>query len=161
MPKWMRLQLGTLDCEYSKKLYGSKFDLCVLNDPLPCSSVVNLLSERFVPAEHIAMLQIDIEGYEYILLEGIVKEIPDKSLPPVIHFEKKVMIDQDSKFPINRTSRMARVEQLLGSKGYVLYDEGADCLALRFGLEYAKQVKAKEEMYYKEELPEKENFKNN
>jgi hypothetical protein len=148
MPDWMQLQLGTLDCEYSKKFYGPEFDLCVLKDPLPCSSLVNLLSERFVPAENIVMLQIDIEGYEYILLEGIVKEIPDKFLPPVIHFETKVMIGQDSTFPINGTSRMARVEQLLGSKGYVLYDEGDDCLAIRFSLEYAKQIKAKDEMYY-------------
>jgi hypothetical protein len=54
----------------------------------------------------------------------------------------------DSTFPINGTSRMARVERLLGSKGYVLYDEGDDCLALRFSLEYAKQIKAKDEMYY-------------
>lgn len=37
------------------------------------------------------MLQIDIEGHEYILLDGMLKEMPDSSLPPVVHFEHEVM----------------------------------------------------------------------
>ena len=69
--------------------------------------MVKLLSDKFIPAEHIAMLQIDIEGYEYILLDGVFREIPDNYLPPVIHFEHKVMFDMDKKHPlVNRTSQM-------------------------------------------------------
>jgi len=79
-----------------------------------------------------ALGEIDIEGYEYILLDGMIMEMPDESLPPVIHFEHKVMIEQDRKQPlINRTSRMDHVIELLGSLGYHFYDEGEDYLALK------------------------------
>ena len=132
LPDWMRLQLGTLDCEHSKRFFNTDFDLCVLQDPLPCNSLVKLLSDKFIPAEHIAMLQIDIEGYEYILLDGVFKEVPDNSLPPVIHFEHKVMFDQDKRHPlVNRTSRLDHTMELMRSKGYHLYDEGEDYLAIR------------------------------
>lgn len=132
LPDWMRLQLGTLDCDHSKRFFNTDFDLCIVQEPLPCNSLVKLLSDRFVPAGYIAMLQIDIEGYEYILLDGMIKEIPDRSLPPVIHFEHKVMKDQDARHPlVNRTSRMDQVKEMLGSRGYHFYDEGEDYLALK------------------------------
>lgn len=130
----MKFQLGTLDCEHSKRFFNKDFDMCILQDPLPCNSLEKLLSDHFVPAEHIAMLQIDIEGYEYILLDGMFKEIPDESLPPVIHFEHKVMQDQDMTHPlVNRTSRVDHTKELLSSRGYHFYDEGEgeDYLALR------------------------------
>lgn len=131
----MKLQIGTLDCEHSKRFFGVNFDLCILQDPLPCSSLMKLLSDNFVPAEHIAMLQIDIEGYEYILLDGMFKEMPDKSLPPVVHFEHKVMIDQDKRHPlVNRTSRMDHTKKMLSDKGYHFYEEGEDYLALRLDM---------------------------
>ena len=69
-PDWMRLQMGTLDCEQMRRFYGVNFDLCVLQDPLPCSSINNLLKQKNVSPEHISVLQIDIEGYEYILIKG-------------------------------------------------------------------------------------------
>jgi len=131
-PDWMKFQIATLDCEHSKRFFNKDFDLCILQDPLPCNSLEKLLSDHFVPAEHIAMLQIDIEGYEYILLDGMFKEIPDESLPPVIHFEHKVMKDQDMTHPlVNRTSRVDHTKELLSSRGYHFYDEGEDYLALR------------------------------
>jgi len=140
-PDWMKLQIGTLDCEHSKRFFADDFDLCILQDPLPCSSLMNLLSGNFVPSEHIAMLQIDIEGYEYILLDGMLKEMPDSSLPPVIHFEHKVMIDQDEKHPlVNRTSRIDHTKGLLSSRGYYLYDEGEDYLALRLDVHYRRSL---------------------
>mmetsp|Transcript_21014 Transcript_21014/g.32043 ORF Transcript_21014/g.32043 Transcript_21014/m.32043 type:complete len:397 (+) Transcript_21014:69-1259(+) len=130
-PDWVKLQLGTLDCEHSNPPY-KKNSQCILNDTLPCNSLVKLLADNFVPTEHIAMLQIDIEGYEYILLDGMFKEIPDESLPPVIHFEHKVMKYQDMTHPlVNRTSRVDHTKELLSSRGYHFYDEGEDYLALR------------------------------
>ena len=58
-----------------------------------------------------------------------------KSLPPVIHFENKVMLDQDMKHPlVNRTSRLDQVKELLGSRGYNLYEEGEDTLAIKLKL---------------------------
>ena len=131
LPDWMRLQLGTLDCAYSRKFFNTDFDLCVLQDPLPCSSVGNLLRSKGLELENIAMLQIDIEGYEYILLQGFMKEVSDGSLPPIIHFEHKVMKELDAKEYMNITSRMDGVIDLLTGRGYVLYDEGEDYLAVR------------------------------
>jgi len=130
-PDWVKLQLGTLDCEHSNTPYKKNSE-CIVNDTLPCNSLVTLLSDNFVPTEHIAMLQIDIEGYEYILLDGMLKEMPDESLPPVIHFEKKVMHHQDKMHPLrNRTSRLDHTKELLSSRGYHLFDEAEDYLALR------------------------------
>jgi len=130
-PDWVKLQLGTLDCQHSNTPYKKNSE-CIVNDTLPCNSLVKLLSDNFVPAEHIAMLQIDIEGYEYILLDGMLKEMPDESLPPVIHFEKKVMHHQDKMHPLrNRTSRLDHTKELLSSRGYHLFDEAEDYLALR------------------------------
>jgi len=132
MPDWMRLQLGTLDCEYSKNFFNNDFDQCVVQDPLPCSSIVNLLRERNLSTENIAMLQVDIEGYEYILLEGFFKEIPDESLPPIIHFEHKVMKVQDEKYPLEgNSSRLESVTDILLARGYVLHDQGEDYLAIK------------------------------
>ena len=128
----MRLQIGTLDCEHSKRFFNKDFDLCVLRDPLPCGSIVKLLSEKHISERQIAMLQIDIEGYEYILFEGFLKESGEHSLPPVIHFEHKVMKDQDKTNPlVNKTSRLDSVSELLHSRGYSFYDEGEDYLAIK------------------------------
>lgn len=130
-PDWMRLQLGTLDCAHSRMFFNEDFDLCVLQDPLPCSSVGGLLRRKNVKLENIAMLQIDIEGYEYVLIEGFMKEVTDASLPPIIHFEHKVMRKLDMKAHSNITSRLDGVMDLLTGRGYVLYDEGEDYLAVR------------------------------
>lgn len=122
-PSWKRFQLGTLECNNLLKFLGKKdFDLCIIQDPLPCSSALNLLSEKSVPTKNIAMLQIDIEGYEYAFFGGFLKEMEDTHLPPIIHFEHKVM----------KSPQLATLEKLLKSKGYVLYKENnEDTFALR------------------------------
>lgn len=80
------------------------------------------------------MLQIDIEGYEYVLLDGFLKELPVEKLPPIIHFEHKVMKYQDKTYPLNDgTNRLNTAKTLLINSGYVLHDEGEDYLAVRFG----------------------------
>ena len=128
-----RLQIGTLDCEYSKSFFNKDFDLCVLRNPLPCGSIQKLLLSKKLPSENIAILQIDIEGYEYILLEGFLKSTQSsRELPPIIHFEHKVMKHQDIKFPlVDSKSRLGVVKDLLLSNGYKLHDEGEDYLAVK------------------------------
>lgn len=131
-PDWMKLQIGTLDCEHSKRFFANNFDLCILQDPLPCSSVVSLITQKLLTSRpDIAMLQIDVEGYEYILLDGFLSEVQDISLPPVVHFEHKVMKDQDRTNPLDGKSRLNGTIELLQSRGYILYDEGEDFLAIR------------------------------
>ena len=94
---------------------------------------MTLLSDKYVPSDNIAMLQIDIEGYEYLLFEGFFGETPDHLLPPVIHFEQKVMKYQDGRFPMGNMSRLDSAISSMRSKGYVLYDEGEDYLAIHVG----------------------------
>ena len=77
------------------------------------------------------MVQIDIEGYEYILLEGFMKELPDHLLPPIIHFERKVMEYQDNVYPLEEgKKRLKMSEDVMKSKGYALHLEGGDFLEI-------------------------------
>ncbi len=78
------------------------FDTCIIQDPLPCSSLKKLLSDKFVPVEHIAMLQIDIEGYEYILLDGMLKEMPDSLHAICLQTEEKTRIRWNPKSKIKK-----------------------------------------------------------
>ena len=78
----------------------------------------NLLRQKNVPLEQIAILQLDIEKYEYIFLESFLKEIPNHLLPPLIRFERKVMRDQGA------------LNTMLRGRGYSIYDSGEDYLAI-------------------------------
>jgi len=94
-PDWQRYQLGTLDCDYSRRYYSRRgiFEQCIIQDQLRCGTIVSLLDQWQIPANTIAILQVDIEGYEYILLNGLINELLDNAaLPPVIHFEHKVRL---------------------------------------------------------------------
>ena len=82
-----------------------------------------------MPSDAIAILQVDIEGYEYILFAGLMDELADESLPLVIHFERKVMLYADKRN--GTTTRVAGLIELLRKRGYAVYDDGEDLLALR------------------------------
>ena len=98
-PDWIKLQLGTLDCAHLEKLVGIESSLlCIVHDPLPCGTVLELFSRiGFQMKESegikvpIGILQIDVEGYEVFILQSLMNEILDEEyLPLVIHFEKKL-----------------------------------------------------------------------
>lgn len=141
LPDWMKFQIGSLDCgyhkkyhkgDYSKKYHKDIFDLCIVQDPLPCTTITNLLAESFLSTKNIGIVQIDIEGYEYILLEGFMKELPDHLLPPIIHFEHKVMKHQDNEYPLEEGKKRLKIaEDVMKGKGYTLHNEGEDFLAIR------------------------------
>ena len=82
----------------------------------------------------IGILQIDVEGYEVFILQSLMNEIlDDEYLPLVIHFEKKVMLDQDKRNLPGRKVNSTKIEttfNLLRRRGYVIFDEGEDVLAL-------------------------------
>ncbi|CAJ1942152.1 unnamed protein product [Cylindrotheca closterium] len=125
---------GILDCEYSKKFFGTKrYEQCILKDPLPCGPVRKLVQERapYLPKDvFIAMVQIDVDAYEYILLDGLVKELNDNPLPPIIHFENKVMKELDQKSPLSTGGkRIQKALETLSNAGYQVYEEGEDTLA--------------------------------
>eukprot|EP00980_Cylindrotheca_fusiformis_P011670 scaffold2756_cov105-Cylindrotheca_fusiformis.AAC.1 len=126
---WMKFQLGSLDCGYHQRFFGQKiFDKCIIKDPLPCGPVSELLKKRapYLPQDAtVAMVQIDVESYEYILLSGLLTDL--KPLPPVIHFENKVMKAADRKTPLeNGEKRLEIAISALEDAGYVVYEEGED-----------------------------------
>lgn len=129
-PDWIKFQLGSLDCEWRKRHHGEeKFNLCIVQDPLPCSSIEDMLSEKGIPLS-IHMLQIDIEGYEYMLLDKFINNVPSHLLPPVIHYEHKVMSEHDKLEHSGISSRLKSLEDLLTGQGYKLYNQGEDILGL-------------------------------
>lgn len=130
-PEWMRNQVGTLDCAYSRKrVFGKNFDACVVQDHLPCGTISQLLHNLGLPIDApIGILQIDVEGYEATILPSLLNEMPDDNLPIVIHFEHKVLRHLDS---LDRGGYRAKeITTLLRQKNYLLYDQGQDMLALR------------------------------
>jgi hypothetical protein len=98
---------------------GVNFERCILQTPLPCGPIANLLLNNHITPHNIAMLQIDIEGYEAILLPKFMREVPIHLLPPVIHFEAKVMQEYDEKGHglIDGRKRIDIVSEALSEKG--------------------------------------------
>ena len=140
---WVRLQLGTLDCAHLEELVGIESSiLCIVRDPIPCGTVYELFSRLGFQMKEsegikvpIGILQMDVEGYEVFILQSLMNEILDEDyLPLVIHFEKKVMLDQDRRNLPGRKvngTKIGRTFNLLRRRGYVIFDEGGDALALR------------------------------
>jgi hypothetical protein len=130
---WQRLELGTLDCAYSKWYFRHNFDKCIVEDKIQCGPIKALLEEHKLPSYSIAILQVDVEGYEHVLLPGLMNELSDDTLPAVIHFEHKMLREYDriSNFT---TTREEDIYAALRIRGYVLYNQGwGDMLALRVG----------------------------
>jgi len=127
-PDWMTLQIGTLDCAYSKLFFGINFDDCIIQDPLPCAPVGETVEKHGLPQRGVAMVQIDVEGYEAVIIPNMLKDTAKDDLPPIIHFEHKVMYEKDR---LNgTTTRMNDTFAILENAGYKLYDQGEDTLAL-------------------------------
>jgi hypothetical protein len=127
-PDWKRYQLGTLDCHYSRDYFGPDFNDCIIQDPLPCKPIDEIMMDWQIPMRAIAMLQIDIEGYESILLPKLLQTTVLQDLPPLIHFEHKVMAHLDSKY--KNTTRKDDTIKIMQEYGYTLFDQGEDYLAL-------------------------------
>jgi hypothetical protein len=142
-PDWIKFQLGTLDCAHLENMMGpERSKLCIVHDPIPCGTVSELfvrLGFEVIFSEGIkvpiGILQIDVEGYEVFILQSLMDEILDYNfLPLVIHFEKKVMVDQDKRDLPGKKANGTKMEStfnLLRSKGYIMFDDGEDVLAIR------------------------------
>jgi hypothetical protein len=126
-PNWMKLQIGTLICDDSRAFFGKDFDLCIVQAPLDCGPVSNVLRKWGLPDSALSMLQVDVESYEAVLIPAFLKSTPASSLPPVLHFEHKVIGHKDKKRNTNG------IDELLGvvkRHGYTLYNQGEDMLAV-------------------------------
>lgn len=153
-PDWIRTQLGTLDCPHLEHMMGEESSrLCIAHDELPCGTVLELMNSLGLGEEEmvkkddgatrssgggniapIGIVQIDVEGFEVFILQSLMNEFSDETLPLVLHFEKKVMVDQDIKNHAGRTvngTKIATTFGLLRERGYVMYDDGEDVTAIR------------------------------
>jgi len=142
----MKLQLGTLDCAYSEKTFRQILTYASFRTLFLALLLPIYFRKKSIPSQDIAILQIDIEGYEYILLEGLLKEVPDDRLPPIIHFEQKVMIRLDKMHPLEEGSntRLEMAKNLLEEKGYVFIEEKEDILAIRFWRDWRNWLEDKQ-----------------
>lgn len=124
-PDWMKYQLGSLDCAYSRKKF-QVFDKCWIEEAVNCGSLASVLENAIGTTNlPIAILQVDVEGYEAILIQEILSELP--SLPALINFERKVMDDPDL---LQNTSRTDTLYRVLRKNGYILHPHGEDIMAL-------------------------------
>lgn len=153
-PDWIRTQLGTLDCPHLEHMMGEESSrLCIVHNELPCGTVLELMNSLGLGEEEmvkkvdgdtrssgggtvapIGIVQIDVEGFEVFILQSLMNEFSDETLPLVLHFEKKVMADQDIKNHAGRKvngTKIATTFDLLRDRGYVIYDEGEDATAIR------------------------------
>jgi hypothetical protein len=129
-PDWVKYQLVTLECGFSKKYHAEHFELCIIQDKVDCGSIQNLLTSKFGFPDKppIAMLQIDVEGYEKVLIPGMLNEFDSTTWPPIIHFEHKVLRERDIQ---NDWDHAIKLNDALQKRGYDLYDQGEDILAIR------------------------------
>jgi FkbM family methyltransferase len=132
-PDWVKSQLGSLDCAHVEgRSVTAK--LCTVREKCPCGTVSELLASLGLATAPIGILQIDVEGYEVFILQQLMDEILDENLPLFIHFEHKVMRSQDERNMPGRKVNGTKIEtifKLLHRKGYVMYDQSEDVLALR------------------------------
>ena len=96
--EWARLQLGTLQCDRYEFFFVVAET--VASYTKSCSVILSI--RRFTNGAclclDIAMLQVDIEGFELQMFEAMVQsqqQQPQYALPPVIHFETKVLMVRD------------------------------------------------------------------
>jgi len=145
-PDWVKSQLGSLDCAHVEGRSATA-KLCTVREKCPCGTISELLANlglgkkgmysmaSAVTAAPIGILQIDVEGYEVFILQQLMYEILDEdNLPLVIHFEHKVMRSQDERNMPGRKVNGTKIEtifKLLHRKGYVMYDQSEDVMALR------------------------------
>lgn len=126
-PDWMKFQIGTLQCDRSQIFFGVNFEQCIVQAKVDCGPITDALKARDLPSDAVSILQLDVEGYEDIILQGMLLEFPVESYPAVIHFEQKVLQSRDQQ---DHTNKTASLTGLLRAHGYVLYDRGEDMLAL-------------------------------
>ena len=115
-----KYEIGSMECD--RKAVADLQD-CFTRSEFDCGKIVNggLSNLNLLPSQ-IAVLQIDVEGFEKQVLEGFFSEIDDPShYPPVINFENKILLGRKILQP---------VYDLLRNKGYSLHEKRTDTLCL-------------------------------
>eukprot|EP00586_Coscinodiscus_wailesii_P020484 CAMPEP_0172505758 /NCGR_PEP_ID=MMETSP1066-20121228/188763_1 /TAXON_ID=671091 /ORGANISM="Coscinodiscus wailesii, Strain CCMP2513" /LENGTH=349 /DNA_ID=CAMNT_0013282491 /DNA_START=56 /DNA_END=1105 /DNA_ORIENTATION=- len=114
-PDWKKQELGSIECE------RQWLQKCYVKDSLVCSTVGAAIKVLSILPSDVSVLQIDVEGYEAVVLTNYLNITSPSDYSPVIHFENKILIGRNQYEP---------VQSLLKSKGYELYESRTDTLAL-------------------------------
>ena len=119
IPSWQKYEIGSMECD---RKAVQNLGECFVRSEFDCSKIIDGgLSNLGLKASQIAVLQIDVEGFEQQVLEGFFSELDGKNYPPVINFENKVLMTRKQLQP---------VYDLLKSKGYSLHEKRVDTLCL-------------------------------
>mmetsp|Transcript_1544 Transcript_1544/g.1858 ORF Transcript_1544/g.1858 Transcript_1544/m.1858 type:complete len:116 (+) Transcript_1544:465-812(+) len=94
---------------------------CFKKDVFTCDTILNTIHNHGYSIQDLAVLQMDVEGFEKILLEGFFAEVPKEYLPPVINFESRVLKPR---------GELESVFQLLRQNGYGIHEKRVDTLAI-------------------------------
>ena len=125
LPNLKKSEIGSMDCNRAVIKTGS----CFTQSQLKCGTVEQALRSKnhanddsFL-SQNIIVLQVDVEGFEQQVLEGFLKDRLSMNLPlpPVIHFESKIL---------KTRRKLEPVYALLRSKGYSIHEKYVDTLCL-------------------------------
>jgi hypothetical protein len=115
VPSWQKYQIGSMECgrEVNKQ--------CFVRSEFLCGRIAEAMENVHVHPSQVAVLQIDVEGFERQTLEGFFDEISPSDYPPAINFENKIL---------KRRKQLEPLYKLLRSKGYSLHEKPTDTLCL-------------------------------
>lgn len=112
-PDWVK-GIASMDFEHHKKLKIDSKD--IIEEKVETDTLMNILSENY-NSKKIDYLQIDTEGFDY----EIIKMIDfSKLAPSIIRYEYVNLKDSEKNFS----------KKLLKTKGYYLFIEGGDMMAI-------------------------------
>lgn len=145
-PDWVKTQVGSLNCRHLEKVMKQVFKECFVRVKVRCGTVLDLFRHRLGSVEaasRIAILQIDTEGYEAILLPNLIQEFETTSehkrdkdnlnnvyfeLPPVVHYESKILRKWLRR---GKNNALQTIHDMLKERGYIIFEGGEDDLAIR------------------------------
>eukprot|EP00038_Savillea_parva_P019459 m.27607 g.27607 ORF g.27607 m.27607 type:complete len:459 (-) comp4428_c0_seq1:46-1422(-) len=157
--RYMREQLGSLDEQSMRRYFGPNFDRCIAEEQLSCgplSTVVNRLNWDSEVQPRIDVLHIDAEGYDGVIINGILSA-PIEVPPPIIYFEAKVMrtrIRSDKEQPYS-CAFMDLFDRLRADGRHIVYDGGEDALAIKMTTSPAQPWQPRNEGRCRAQLMEK------
>ena len=111
----MKKETGSMECDSAAKRK------CFKASPFVCTTIREALHGVGLTPRDVVALQMDVEGYEKMMIEGYFGEIGEDELPPIINFESKVLRGR---------GQLEDVERLLKEKGYGVHLKHVDALAI-------------------------------
>jgi hypothetical protein len=133
----VKTQLGTIS-EANGRLRHALHWECIVVDHVSCGTIRDLLEHQWgsdaaqQALSNLMVLQVDVEGYEELLLPAVMREADSRGvqLPPVIHYESKIVKYWDRR---DKSSRLSTIRNALRGRGYYIHEDLEDDLAIWVG----------------------------